>query len=234
MNLIKQHWTKKDGEDFQKYLITFARDEKKQVWEKKIVNTKLSCLAVLSKDIKSISNEIAKGNYLSFLDLKLNENLTNSLINANLISKIKDFDIFKTYLKDFVDFADNWASIDTISFNIKGKEVEFLNLAKELLSSQKPFVRRTGVRILFKFLNDKYVDEVCVLIKKLYSEKEYYVNMAVAWLVCEGVIKQREEFLELFQQKALNDFVTNKAISKCHDSFRVTKKDKEYLSSFRR
>lgn len=233
-NLIKDKWTKEDGKEFQTYLLTFSRGKDKCEWEKRVVNTNLACIAVLSKDIKNISKEIAKGNFLSFLDLRLNDNLSTSLINANLISKIKDFESFKSYLLKFIDTADNWASIDTIGFNVKGKEDEFLTLAESLILSKKPFIRRTGVRILFKLLDDKYIDSAFNLISKLYDEKDYYVNMAVAWFVCDSFIKQREKTLESFEKKVYNDFVTNKAISKCRDSFRVSKQDKDMLLKFKR
>ena len=233
-DLIKDKWTKKDGLEFQKYLLSFSRDKKKCEWEKRVVNTNLKCIAVLSKDIKNISNEIAKGNFLSFLDLKLNETLSNSLINANLISKIKEFEVLKKYLTNFVESVDNWASIDTIAINVKGREEKFLDLANQYILSKKLFVRRMGIRILFKFLDDNHINIVFDMLSRLYDEKEYYVNMAIAWLVCEAFIKERNVTLKEFENKRFNDFVTNKAISKCRDSFRVSKADKEMLLKFKR
>ena len=234
INLIKEKWTKKDVKEFQDYLLSFARGEEKREWEKNIVSTNLPCLAILSKDLKDISNQIAKGNFLSLLDLNLNENLQNSLINANLISKIKDFDSFKNYLKRFLQTVDNWASVDTLEFDVKKREKEFLSLANKLLSSSKTFMRRAGVRILFKFLDGKNIQKVFDLISKMFDEKEYYVNMAISWLVCDAFIKQRDITMKQFEKDAFNDFVTNKSILKCRDSFRVSKEDKQMLLKFKR
>ena len=70
------------------------------------------------------------------------------------------------------------------------------------------------------------------IIDTLNKEKEYYVNMAVAWLCCELMIKSRKEFLAYLKHHKLNDFTINKAISKCRDSFRVSQEDKEMLLKY--
>ena len=58
--------------------------------------------------------------------------------------------------------------------------------------------------------------------------------MAVAWLCCELMIKNRNKFLEYLKHNKLNDFTVNKTISKCRDSFRVSAKDKELLLKFKK
>ena len=76
-------------------------------------------------------------------------------------------------------------------------------------------------------------DDIIGTIKTLKGEQEYYVNMAVAWLVAECFTKHRNKTLPLFVGGDLNKFVNNKAISKCHDSYRVTDADKEMLKVYR-
>ena len=69
MDLNKDEWTKKDIEDFQKYLESFrATDEKKIKWSTNLLNTSLPTLVIKTPVMKTIEKEIAKGNYLSFLD----------------------------------------------------------------------------------------------------------------------------------------------------------------------
>ena len=67
----------------------------------------------------------------------------------------------------------------------------------------------------------------------LFNETEYYVNMAMAWLLCECFIKQKAKTISYLQNHKLNKFTINKMISKCCDSYRVSKEDKEYLKQFR-
>lgn len=233
MELIKNTWTKDDGEEFIKYLETFKREEKIE-WTKSIINTNMKVLAIKSPEINLIVNQIKKGNFLSFLDLELNVYHENTIINGNLIASIKDFDIMKKYLDNYSKKVDNWASCDTLKFNVRGNEENFMNLSREYIKSELPFVRRIGMLILFKFIdNDKYIDEIFNRLNLFEKETEYYVNMVNAWLVCELFIKRREKTIEFLRSNKLNKFTINKAISKCRDSFRVSDEDKALLLKYK-
>lgn len=232
--LIKQVWKDTDKLGFDNYLLSL-KNEDKVVWTTKIINTKKPLLAIKTEVLKNIAKEIAKGNFLSFLDLNLNSYYENDVINGNLICKIKDFHKQVEYLDKYVLGIDNWASCDLLSFKIKGREEEYFALAKKYLKSEKPFVRRVGFKIFFEFLNNGYyVDKILEILNEFYLEEEYYVNMIISWLVCELFIKQKEKTIKFLKTNKLNQFQINKAISKCRDSFRVSKKDKEWLLSFRK
>ena len=232
--LIKQVWKDTDKLGFDNYLLSL-KNEDKVVWTTKIINTKKPLLAIKTEVLKNIAKEIAKGNFLSFLDLNLNSYYENDVINGNLICKIKDFHKQVEYLDKYVLGIDNWASCDLLSFKIKGREEEYFALAKKYLKSEKPFVRRVGFKIFFEFLNNGYyVDKILEILNEFYLEEEYYVNMIISWLVCELFIKQREKTIKFLKTNKLNPFQINKAISKCRDSFRVSKVDKEWLLNFRK
>ena len=236
MELIKQNWNKQDIPKFQKYLKSFSKGTEKAKWEKRIVNTTLPCIAVPSNVIKQISNQISKGNFLEFLDLEIWENLSNTFVNANLICKIKDFNLFKKYLKTYAKKCDNWASTDSLKFVINNKNKhDFFHLAKDYVKSEKTFLKRIGLLILLKLLKfDDFVDETLMISNSFKNETEYYVNMINAWLVCEAFIKHRNKTLEFFKNNNLNKFTQNKAISKCQDSFRISQEDKELLKTLRK
>ena len=117
---------------------------------------------------------------------------------------------------------------------IKNKEQEYLNLAKEYLKSKQEFIRRIGVRILFNYTENDDLTEIFDIINSLQSEEKYYVNMAVAWLMCELMIKNRNQTFKYLENHKLNDFTINKTISKCRDSFRVSNEDKELLLKYRK
>ena len=232
--LIKQVWKDTDKLGFDNYLLSL-KNEDKVVWTTKIINTKKPLLAIKTEVLKNIAKEIAKGNFLSFLDLNLNSYYENDVINGNLICKIKDFHKQVEYLDKYVLGIDNWASCDLLSFKIKGREEEYFALAKKYLKSEKPFVRRVGFKIFFEFLNNGYyVDKILEILNEFYLEEEYYVNMIISWLVCELFIKQKEKTIKFLKTNKLNPFQINKAISKCRDSFRVSKVDKEWLLNFRK
>ncbi|HKL94218.1 MAG TPA: DNA alkylation repair protein, partial [Clostridia bacterium] len=228
-------WTKADGEEFQKFLIGYGRPEKVE-WTKNILNTQMPVLAVLSPNIKEIVKKIAKGNIASYLDLWLWDYFENTSINGSLIMKLKDFDTMKSYLLPYCERADNWATCDLLHFSINGKnENDFWDLSIKLISSEKPFVRRVGVNVWFKFIErEGYLPKIFDMLNGMRGETEYYVNMVVAWLIAECFVKNREATLEFYKTNNLNDFTVNKSISKCRDSFRVLKEDKELLLQFKR
>lgn len=234
MELIKDKWTKTDGKEFINYLETFKREEK-ICWTKNLLKTNMPVLAILSPDINKLVKQIKKGNYLSFLDLDLNNYYEVKYINSVLISSIKDFDIMKKYLSIYSKTIDNWASVDSLSFCIKGKEDLFYDLARYYRKSKLPFERRLSLSILFKLLdNDLYIDKIFEFMNTFYEEKKYYVNMINAWLFCECFIKQREKTINYLSRHNLNNFTINKGISKCRDSYRVSKEDKEFLLKFKK
>lgn len=235
MNLVKEHWTQKDVEEFKNYLMSFSKGTEKGLWEQRIINTKLPCIAVPSPDVKRITDEISKGNFIQFLDFWIWDNFTHTTVNGGLICKIKDFDLMKKYLFKYAEKIDNWASCDMIKFKINDKNKEmFFELSQELIMSKKPFVRRLGIRILFSFVSDdKYIEKIFNSLNSFENETEYYVNMINAWLFAECFTKQREKTIQFLDSHKLNKFTINKGIQKCRDSFRISKEDKEMLLKYK-
>lgn len=238
MDLKRNVWTEADGKEFHAYLKSLERPEKLD-WTRRIINTNMPLLAIATPDIRKISKEIAKGNYLSFLDLALNDYYEDTAVNGSLISIIKDFDTVKKYLIPFAEKADNWATCDLVTFNVKPDNADKLwELAGEMLSSEKCFVRRIGVDIMFKFIlpigENDYLQGIFERIAALTNENEYYVNMCAAWLIAECFTKRRDDTLAFYVQNRMNTFITNKSVQKCRDSFRITQEDKDYLLRFKK
>ena len=230
MKPIKEKWNKKDIEEFNKYLESIKIPEKLE-FTKKIINTKMEVLAIPIPELRKIANEISKGNFINYLDCFNNKYYENTIINAVLINKINDIQVKKHYISKLK--IDNWSTVDILKFNIKNKEQEYINLAKEYLKSKEEFIRRIGVRILFNYTEKEDLTEIFNIIDSLYTEDKYYVNMAISWLMCELIIKNREQTLEYLKHHKLNDFTINKTISKCRDSYRVSKEDKEFLLKYK-
>ena len=234
MELIKEVWQTEDGQQFQEYLKTLGKKDRVE-WTKKNINTQMSVLAVPTPKLREIIKEIAKGDFMSFLNLNLWQYHENTIINAGLIAKIKEIYVLENYLKAYTQKIDNWASCDMFSVDVSKNEQQFFDLAVSMLVEEKPFVRRMGFNILFKFItNEKYVNKLFSLLNNFNGEKEYYVNMMIAWFVCELFVKQREKTLEFLKTHNLNSFQINKAISKCRDSFRVSAKDKQMLLQYKK
>ncbi len=233
MELVKDKWNKNDGLELIKYIESLANKEKID-WARRILNTNLPLLAIKVPVLKHIAKEISKGNYMSFLDLELDQYYDVLAINGFLITKINDFKTMRKYLDKYLSKIDNWSSCDLLSFNLKGSEKEFYNLALNYVKDNNPFVRRTGLNILFKLIdNDEYIDSIFSIMNSFYDEDHYYVNMMNSWLFCECFIKKRGKTIEFLKDHKLNKFTINKGISKCRDSYRVSKEDKEMLLKYK-
>lgn len=234
MQLIKQQWSNSNKKEFLEYLTKFKRDESKCIWEKNIVNTKYECLAILSKNIKNITKEIYKGNYISFLNLQIYNNFPAITIMGHLICKIKDIEIMKHYLDLYSMKVDNWSNCDQLKFNVNNtNKSDYLNIVYEYINSPLPFRRRIAIIIMFNFINNTDINKVFELANSLSEEDHYYVNMANAWLLCECFIKCKEQTISFLKTHKLNNFTIIKMISKCIDSFRISSEDKNFLKTYK-
>ncbi len=234
MQLNKANWTFDDGRDLLEFLLSLKKEDSIE-WTKKIFNTKCNLLAIPIPILKNIAKEIAKGNFISFLELRLYEYVECFILNACLIVKVKDFSLRKELLLDYLSRSDSWVDTDTIKpIDLKKNGDWWWNLGYELRQSDNTFTRRYGVVLLLSFAFDSSLgDDIIKIISGFTDEKEYYVNMALAWVICEMMIKQRDKAIKLFENNQLSPFVINKAISKCRDSFRVSSQDKEFLLQFK-
>lgn len=234
MDLIKDNWTRKDVDEFQKWEFTLKGDEYNCKWEQRIVNTNLECFARTSEKTKDVVKQIKKGNFCGFLDLIQIKTHFDSLVCVYLINKIKGFELHEKYLDKFILTIDNWASVDTLKFDKLdfGKLVE---LSKRYLKSDLLFVGRVGVKICFELIkNPIYLGYAFEVLDSLETETEYYVNMCGAWLLAECVTKYYEQTIGYLERHKTNDFIVNKGIQKCRDSFRISQEKKDELLKFKK
>lgn len=207
----------------------------KAEWTKRIVNTNMPVLAIPIPVLRKIAKEIYAGDYETFLEKVDFECYEDTVVYAAILSKIKDFETVKKHTPKLLNVCDNWSTTDSFRPKITETNTDYWwNYATELLADDRPFARRLAIIIFFSFIQTSRLSCVFDKINFLSCENEYYVNMAGAWLVAECFIKRREETLHFFRTTSTNDFIVNKAISKCRDSFRVTPADKELLLSFKR
>lgn len=230
MELIRGEWKESDKKDFKEYLESLG-NPKSIPFAVKIINTAKPMVGIGTPSLKAVAKEIGKGNFMSFLSLNIHDYYETEIINGALICKIKDFTIQKDYLLRYAINADNWAEIDSlkVKFN-KNNAEDYINFAKLCTQDNKhTFVRRLGVVMLFNCLTPEYIDSIINILSPLKSEEEYYVNMAVAWLMCEMVVKLPEQTIPMVNADFLNQFTLRKTISKCSDSYRVSDEIVAYL-----
>ena len=104
---------------------------------------------------------------------------------------------------------------------------------KKLLKSKNNFSKRFGLIILLNYyLHDIYIDKTLELVSNLKTD-DYYVSMAISWLIASSYIKYQEKTL-IYLVNIKNDFIYNKAISKIIDSRQISKKEKDFVKTLKR
>ena len=229
-------WNTKTYQLFVQYLITQKDEKYKKFHSSLVLNSKYEMIGIRVPIMRKIAKEIAKTNIEEFLKYAQNNYYEEIMIQGLVISHIKDEKIFNKYFKEYINKIDNWALCDTFCSSIKIVEKfedKYFKEAVKMSLNKKEFISRIGlVMILDHFINQKNLEIIFDTLNKIESEK-FYINMAEAWLICEMYIRFPKETKIFMQKNNLNKFTHNKAISKIHDSYRVSKDEKEYLSTLR-
>ena len=146
-----------------------------------------------------------------------------------IIASIQSYDEAIFYLKIFIKYIDSWGITDTFasSFKIVKKNKEkALTLIEELIMSNDAFSKRLGYVLLLDYYVDKeYLSLIFNYIKNE-KTKNYYVQMAISWLLSVMYIKYKDETYYFLKNNNVDEFVMHKTISKINDSFRITDEDK--------
>ncbi len=236
MNFKEFIWNKENYQQYISYLKSLQDNAYKE-FHSNLTETKYEIIGIRVPIMRSIAKEIFTGNYLEYLKIKSTNYYEEIMIKGFIIAKIKDIKLLKKHLLSYSNLVDNWAICDSFCNSLKivsKNKNEFITIIKKLLASNKEFkVRIALILLLSYYVDDEYIDYILNVINEINSE-EYYIKMAQAWLLCECFIKEKDKTLKYLKNNNLNKFVQNKAISKIHDSYRVSKEEKEYLNSLRK
>ena len=105
---------------------------------------------------------------------------------------------------------------------------------KELINSKEVWKTRTGLVLLNNYyIDDKYIDEIFKIIDNV-NLNQYYVNIAIAWLLSTCYINYKDKTYNYLLNDKLDNWIHNKAIQKINDSKRVGDKDKKKINSLKR
>ena len=230
------NWTKLDYQNFLSYL-NDQQDLKYRDFHKSLLNADVNLIGIRTPKLKKIAKEISLGNYDNFIKLNTHKYYEETIIHALVISNLKDINIVINYIDNFLNYIDNWATCDILcgSLKIVNKKKEiFFNYIKNKIKDPNPWIKRFCFVLLLDYLlEDKYIKEIFNLTNK-YNTKDYYVNMAIAWLISIAYIKNKNATINYLKNNKLDNFTHNKAIQKIRESTRITLEDKELIKNLRR
>ena len=235
--MLRKVWNKKDYQEYLKKLKDLS-EPKYRDFHKNLTTTKYEILGIRVPKMRQLAKEQLKTDYLSFLNYCTDKYYEEVFIEGQVITGIKEEDIFLDYFYKYIPKIDNWAICDSFCNSLKRFEKDpdkYFPICTYLaLQDDKVFTSRVGlICILNHFIDKKYLKDIFHTLDTIRSD-EYYLNMAEAWLICEIYTKYPQETTKYLKKNKLNNFTQNKSISKIHDSYRVSKEEKEYLNTLKR
>lgn len=195
-------------------------------FNKKLISTSLVMNGVRIPIIRAFAKGIAKYDAIGFIEsfkpMDYEETLLYGIVLA--YSKLDILDN-KHLLEQFIDKIDNWAINDSVAMSFKKSTPEIFDYLQSFINRGTWYTRFAVVYILADFVNEAYISQIFEMLKRI-NYGEYYVDMAVAWLISVAYVKFPRETYSLLSESTLPEFVMRKSVSKCNDSYRISKDDK--------
>ncbi len=224
-------------QDFQTKLISHADDKYREFCMRGIPCDR-PFLGVRIPQIRKLVKDIPPEQFEEFLKAKplaIEEVIARGFLIARL-----SYDEMLKFFDSQVELLDNWCTVDTFCAAlrkvVKHHEDDFLNSKVEnLLKSKDEFAVRAGLVCLLDFyVKPEYLHLIFDRIESLKDREEYYVKMALAWLLAECFIKYPEITRDYLDRSKLEKWTFNKAISKICDSYRVSQDTKTEIKKLRK
>ncbi len=232
---FKDTWDNKKYQELIKYLESL-QDKKYQEFHAKIIDYN-NLIGVKTNILKNIAKEISKGDYKSFLEVNTSNLYELVMIEGLIYGFLKiPFQELLDYLNNYLPKIKTWAHVDLTVSNLKlfkKSPKEGFKYAKKLTHTKNTWSKRMGIVILLNYYShDTYIDNTLEVVTKL-KTKDYYVGMAVAWLVSTSYIRYKEKTL-IYIVNIQDDFIYNKTLSKIIDSRRISDDEKKFIKSLKR
>ena len=140
-------------------------------------------------------------------------------------------------IEKFLNVADSWSHIDSVTASlkrIKSLRTEFLQTFIPLAKHTKTFHKRfLVVALLNYFLDDEYFMQTLGIVQTV-EDGDYYVDMALAWLLSVAMSKNFELTMTKITQGSYSNSVIKKALQKGIESERIDVQSKQILKNMRK
>lgn len=233
--------SQKDYSNFLDYLKSKGKTESVECKEKhkNVIATKRDILCLSMSEIRKIAKQISLNDpygYIKYVDK--NGTYEEIMIWCLVCANFKSIEEQVKLLDEWKEYIDCWALCDSACSSLKTlkkskDKSNYFDYFLKLCYNEKEFTSRYGiVTLMSNYLEEEYIDKILQMCQEVKNDA-YYVKMAIAWLLSFAFIKFKDKTYNLISSKVLDKFTQNKAISKCRDSYQVSKEDKEKLVQFR-
>ena len=215
-----------------------AAEEKYRKFAQKLTPSGREFVGVRIPMVRRIVNMVPKGCYKEFLKVKP-VTIEEVLARGMMIGKLP-YDEMLKWFDSQVEYIDDWSTCDIFCAGLKKMIMkhrdEFLDSKIEpLLRAKDEFAVRVGLVILkCAYVEEEYLQKIFGRVESLGCRDEYYVKMAIAWLLAECFIKYPSATTGYLVNSDLPKWTFNMTIAKICDSYRVDNETKTMLKKMRK
>lgn len=235
--MIFDSWNKDNYVEFINYLKSYEDIKYKEFNSKLIPNiNKKYIIGIRIPILRNITKQILKTDWKQFLNVCKNKYFEEKIIYGLIISNIRDEKLFKNYFSKFIKKIDNWCTCDTFCNSIKiinDNKSKYFNYFSNINVNSEYEIRCILVIFLNYYIEEEYIDRIFSYVDNI-ENREYYVQMAIAWLLSYCYIKFKDRTIKYILSSNLDKFTFNKTIQKIIESNRITNKEKMNLKKLKR
>ncbi len=222
--------------DFCNHLASFADDGYRD-FIKKGIPTDRPIIGVRVPKIREIVKALPPESLealISGVPISLEEVIARGFMIGRL-----DYERMLDLFNSQIAYITDWCTCDlfcsSLRPHIRRHLADFLDSKIDpLLVTGQEFPTRVGLVLLFSYVTPDYLALIYDRVTRLAAREEYYVKMAISWLLAECFIKFPDETLGYMLSSPLPKWTYNKTISKICDSYRVPDEIKDFLRTKRR
>lgn len=126
-------------------------------------------------------------------------------------------------VRDFLPRVNNWSVCDSLCAGLrkqaKSQEEMFLPFIRQCLTGREVYTRRFGCVMLRHFAHRP--ETAVPLLRRVWGDGAYYVQMAAAWALCDCVALAPERALPLIGEDPPPPVIRRMLLQKARDSRRV-------------
>ena len=197
----------------------------------------LHVIGVRVPSIRKIAKDLfKKEKYKTFLSVLPHVYYEENVLHS-LILSLLPYDECVSEILRFLPYIDNWSVCDLLRpkcFSVARERAKMFAFFAKLTEQGNPYAVRFGLEMLMlHFLDADFIERTLSLAESIQSE-HYYVNMMLAWLFAEAIIKNQNAAMSYIAESRLSAWVHNKTISKVRESLVPSEELKNTILKYKR
>lgn len=187
-------------------------------------------------DVRKIAKSLTAEEADVFLKTLPHEYYDENMLHGLLLGMQKGTAKKLGLLDKFLPYVDNWGVCDTMTTALWNKGDDFdavFKHAKEQTESDRVYSIRYGVVCFLDYFTSDRYDEIVEITSKITND-DYYVEMALGWLLSVLAVRDFKKTVEILLQKRYTNSVSLIAIRKGIESLRLDSGQKEILRNIKK